>query len=75
MRCYFHLKNGHSSILDETGIEVTDLQGLAAETSQVLEEMRQENQGGSEEWRAWQLVVTDPNGQILLSIPLMPTGR
>lgn len=70
MRCYFHLVSSHDAILDETGIEVTDLTAAETEALKAIQEIREEDSAASEDWQDWQLNVTDRTGQVLLSIPL-----
>lgn len=69
MHCYFHLVHTHERILDETGIEVSDLEAAHYYALKAIQELRQE---GDEEtdWNGWQLQVTDASGRILLEIPL-----
>jgi hypothetical protein len=38
MRCYFHLVNCHETILDDTGIEVSDLEVAKAEARKAIAE-------------------------------------
>jgi hypothetical protein len=67
------LVNGPETILDDTGIEASDLttpQGMAL---QAIVDIRNEaiQQGAS--WQGWRLDIVDPSGRVLLSIPLDPT--
>lgn len=70
VHCYFHLVHRHERILDETGIEVSDLEAAHYQAIKAIQELRQE--GGSEDidWRDWHLEVVDESGAVLLSIPL-----
>jgi hypothetical protein len=73
MRCYFHLMNGHESIPDDTGIEVSDLTTAQDMALQAIEDIREEaiQQGAS--WQGWRLNIVDRSGRVLQSIPLDPT--
>jgi hypothetical protein len=73
MRCYFHLVNGHESIPDDTGIEVSDLTTAQDMALQAIEDISEEaiQQGAS--WQGWRLDIVDSSGRVLLSIPLDPT--
>ena len=70
MRCYFHLVSRHEVILDNIGVEVSNLESAEAEARQAIWDLRQEDDQTDEEWQGWQLNVTDAAGQLLLSIPL-----
>jgi hypothetical protein len=65
MRCYFHLVNGHETILDHTGIEVADLETAKVEAMKAIRELREETAGASEEGRGWQLNIVCPEGSLL----------
>ena len=41
IRCYFHLVSRHDVIVDETGIDVADLEAAEAHARQAIEEFRQ----------------------------------
>jgi hypothetical protein len=73
MRCYFHLVNGHETIPDDTGIEVSDLATAEEMALQAIEDIREEaiQQGAS--WQGWRLDIVDPSGSVLLSLSLEPT--
>jgi hypothetical protein len=70
MRCYFHLVNSHDSILDDTGIEVSDLKAMESRALQAIHEIREEAIEVGASWQGWRLDIVDPSGGILLSIPL-----
>jgi hypothetical protein len=70
MHCYFHLVSCHDVILDDTGVEVADLESAEAEARKAIQELRQEDDEADEMWAGWQLNVTDAFGRVLLSIPL-----
>lgn len=81
MRCYFHLASCHDVILDDTGIEVPDLETARAEALKAIWEIGDEDEQGDEVWQGWQLNITDSFGHVLLSIPLdiplhaLPVGQ
>nr|WP_210278689.1 hypothetical protein [Microvirga flocculans] len=60
----------HDRILDETGIEVSDLEAAHYQAVKAIQELRQEGEADAVDWRGWQLDVTDDTGKVLLSIPL-----
>ena len=70
MRCYFHLMSDDDTILDETGVEVTDIAAAEAEALAAIRQLRDEDDEAEEEWQGWQLRVTDWSGHVLLSIRL-----
>ena len=70
MRCYFHLVSCHDVILDDTGVEVADLESAEAQARKAIQELRQEDEETDATWAGWQLNVTDAFGRLLLSIPL-----
>jgi hypothetical protein len=74
MRCYFHLLNGHEAILDETGVEVLDLETAKAEAHRAIEELREEYDGAADEWSGWRLNVVSSLGALLYSADLVPTS-
>lgn len=69
MHCYFHLVHTHERIVDETGIEVSDLEAAHYQALKAIQELRQEGEDDVD-WRGWQLEVVDETGSVLLSIPL-----
>jgi len=70
MRCYFHLVNCHETILDDTGIEVSDLEIAKAEARKAIAELRQEDDEASENWSGWRLDIVCPEGNLLHSLNL-----
>jgi hypothetical protein len=73
MRCYFHLVNSQEEILDEEGIEVSDLETMECFALQALHEIRGEAIQLGASWQGWRLEVVDQAGSVLLTIPLEPT--
>ena len=73
MRCYFHLVNCHETILDDTGIEVSDLEVAKAEARKAIAELRQEEDETGEDWSGWRLNIVCPEGSLLHSIELTIT--
>jgi hypothetical protein len=60
----------HERILDETGIEVSDLEAAHYQAIKAIQELRMEGDAGEIDWSGWHLEVADPAGNILLKIPL-----
>ena len=70
MHCYFHLVHAHERILDETGIEVSDLDAAHYQALKAIQELRQEGEADDIDWSGWHLEVVDPVGNVLMTIPL-----
>jgi hypothetical protein len=70
MRCYFHLVGCDDLTLDDTGVEVADLESAEAEARKAIQELRQEDEEPDDLWAGWQLSIADASGRVLLSIPL-----
>lgn len=73
MRCYFHLVNGHESIPDDIGVEVSDLATAQDLALQAIDDIRKEALQLGASWQGWRLDIVDLSGHTLLSIPLDPT--
>ena len=73
MRCYFHLMNSHEAILDDTGIQVSDVETMECHALQAIHDIRQEAEQIGADWQGWRLDIMDCSGRVLLSIPLEPT--
>lgn len=50
MRCYVHLVNCHDVILDETGVEVADLENAETEARKAVQELRQGDDEPDDLW-------------------------
>jgi hypothetical protein len=70
VHCYFHLVHTHERIVDEAGIEVSDLAAAHYQALKAIQELRQEGEADEVDWRGWHLEVVDEAGNVLLSIPL-----
>ena len=70
MHCFFHLVHTHERILDETGIEVSDLEAAHYQAIKAIQELREEGEPDEVDWHGWHLEVTDASGRVLFSIPL-----
>jgi hypothetical protein len=70
MRCFFNLVNCHETILDDIGIEVSDLEMAKAEARKAIAELRQEDDEASENWSGWRLDIVCPEGNLLHSLNL-----
>jgi hypothetical protein len=73
MRCYFHLVTSHEQILDEEGIEVSNVEDAKAQALSAVNELRQEYAGAIEDWSGWRLDIVDSEGRFLHSIQLIET--
>jgi hypothetical protein len=73
MRCYFHLVNSHEEILDDEGIEVSDLEDAKAQARLAIDDIRQEAIDVGASWKGWRLDIADPSGRVLASLCLEPT--
>jgi hypothetical protein len=73
MRCYIHLVNSHEEILDEEGIEVSDLERAEAQAMLAIDDLRNEAMEVGASWQGWRLDIADPSGRVLASLSLEPT--
>jgi hypothetical protein len=73
MRCFFHLVNGNDMLLDDTGVEVPNLDMAKVYARQAIRELRQDTDEPIEDWNGWQLDIVCPEGTLLHSIPLTVT--
>ncbi|MXQ11472.1 hypothetical protein GR328_08365 [Microvirga makkahensis] len=70
MRCFFHLVNGAETILDDTGVDVPNLDGAKASALRAISELLRESDDVLQDWAGWQLHIVCSRGNILASIPL-----
>jgi hypothetical protein len=73
MRCFFHLVNDHEEIVDNTGIEVQDLESAKVQALLAITELRQEIGADIEDWSGWRLDIVCPRGTLLHSVLLNNT--
>ncbi|MBQ0819959.1 hypothetical protein KBI52_06985 [Microvirga sp. HBU67558] len=73
MRCFFHLVNGDEAILDDTGVEVSDLKTAKTEAEKAISELRREFNSVFDDWVGWRLNIVSSNGTLLCSLPLDKT--
>jgi hypothetical protein len=73
MRCFFHLVNGQETILDDTGIEVADLETAKVQARKAIAELRQDDEDALEDWSGWRLDIVCPEGNLLHSLDLVVT--
>ncbi|GEO18634.1 DUF6894 family protein [Microvirga aerophila] len=73
MRRFFHLVNGQETILDDTGVEVADLETAKAQARKAIAELRQDDQDALEDWSGWRLDIVCPEGSLLHSLDLVTT--
>jgi hypothetical protein len=70
MRCFFLLVHCHETILDDIGIEVSDLVMAQVEARKAIAELRQEDDETSENWSGWRLDIVSSEGNLLHSLDL-----
>jgi hypothetical protein len=70
MRCYFHVINGSARIMDDIGIDVSDVDHARTEATKAVLEMRAQDPQLARESACWALSVTDESGVVLFKIPL-----
>jgi len=73
MRCYFHLVNSHEEILDDEGVEVSDLEHAKAQAMWAIDSLRNEAIEAGASWQGWRLDIVNPSGRVLASLTLEPT--
>ena len=71
MRCYFHLISDHDQILDDEGIEVSDLESAKTQALMAVSELQQELGGTVQDWSGWYLRILSSEGNLLSSFPLV----
>jgi hypothetical protein len=71
MRCYFHVINGSARIMDDVGIDVSDLDQARSEAIEAVREMRAQDPQLAKESACWALTTTDESGVVLFKIPLI----
>jgi hypothetical protein len=73
MRCFFHLVNAQETILDDTGVEVTDLETAKVQARKAIAELRQDDEDALDDWSGWRLDIVCPEGSLLHSLDLVAT--
>ncbi len=73
MRCFFHLVSNHDEIVDDTGIEVDNLESAKAQALLAIDELRKELGEEVQDWSGWRLNIVCPLGTILYTTPLTET--
>jgi hypothetical protein len=73
MRCFFHLVNGHETILDDTGVEVADLETAKVQARKAIAELQQDDEDALEDWSGWRLDIVCLEGSLLHSLDLVVT--
>ena len=71
MRCYFHLISDHDQIVDDEGIEVSDLESAKTQALMAVSELQQELGGTVQDWSGWYLRILSSEGNLLYSFPLV----
>jgi hypothetical protein len=70
MRCFFHFVNGHESMRDPEGLEVTDVDQALVNAVETLQSLAREDEEAAATWSDWRLDVCDDAGVVLFSISL-----
>lgn len=67
-RYFFHIMNGRA-ILDDVGLELTDMDQVRTEAIRAAGQMLSD---GQHSWKgkAWQMIVTDTDGTIVFGVNL-----
>ncbi|HEV2565496.1 MAG TPA: hypothetical protein VGU19_10470 [Microvirga sp.] len=73
MRCFFHLVNDYEEIVDNSGIEVHDLENAKVQALLAITELRHEIGAEIEDWSGWRLDIVCPQGTLLYSMLLNNT--
>lgn len=71
MRCYFHLVSDHDQIVDDEGIEVSDLESAKTQALMAVRELQQELGGIVDDWSGWHLRILSSEGRLLYSFPIV----
>jgi hypothetical protein len=71
MRCYFHLVNGPTTLTDDEGLEVSDLESAKVQALMAVSELQREYDGFIEDWNGWHLHIVRHNGTLVHSFPLV----
>jgi hypothetical protein len=70
MRCYFHLVSYDEKILDEDGVEVSDLDRAKIHALTAITELRHGVSELDDNWNGWRLDIVTADGTLHCSIPL-----
>ena len=73
MRCFFHLVSNHDEIVDDSGIEVDNLENAKAQALLAIDELRKELGEEAHDWSGWRLNIVCPFGTLLHSVKLTET--
>lgn len=71
MRCFFHLVRNDKSLRDDIGIEVSSVEVVRQQALQAIHELRQESDLAEQDWQGWHMEITDADGNLILSLPLV----
>ena len=70
MRCYFHLVSDDEELIDDEGVEVSDLGSARIQALMAVSELQREYDGTLQDWSGWHLHIRCPEGTLLYSFPL-----
>jgi hypothetical protein len=60
-------------LIDDEGVEVSDLESAKIQAVMAINELRREYGGVIEDWSGWNLHIVCPDGTLLYSFPLTTT--
>ena len=67
MRCYFNLVSSDQTVIDEEGLEVTDVEARTF-AREAVTEMFRESVMDIARWRGWALEARDASGTVLFTV-------
>jgi hypothetical protein len=65
--------NSHEEILDDEGVDVTDLESARCQAFAAISELRHEYRDVIKDWANWRINIVTSDGILLDSIPLAET--
>ena len=74
IRYYFHLIDESQILGDPVGVEVGQLAEVESVAIEMVREFRVEEAHRIDELHDWKLAVSDSDGNIVIILPLFPSG-
>ena len=68
MRCYFNLVSSDQTVIDDEGLEVTDMEEARTFAREAVTEMFRESVMDIARWRGWALEARDASGTVLFTV-------
>ena len=68
MHCYFNLVSSHHAIIDDEGLEVTNLEEARTFAREAVTEMVQDGVAEIAHWRGWEMEARDASGTVLFTV-------